>query len=190
MAVKIRLKRGGRKKQPRYRIVAIDSRKQRDGKTIELLGFYSPQLSPKFEALKIERINYWISVGAQPTDVVIRILAQEGIVKKKVIKSSNLGLTKKKVKEQAEQKEADAKEAASKKSDEKEQEKAKAKEKQQEQSEEKAKTESVVEEKSEEVKEAPKEEAKKEAKEVKEVVEAVAVDASDSAPAESKNTKE
>lgn len=82
MAVKLRLKRFGRKKLPIYRLVAADSRVPRDGKALEELGFYSPTASPKVFEFKQDRIEYWLSVGAQLTDPVQRLLEIEGIVKK------------------------------------------------------------------------------------------------------------
>ena len=82
MAVKLRLKRFGRKKLPIYRLVAADSRVPRDGKALEELGFYSPTASPKVFEFKQDRIEYWLSVGAQLTDPVQRLLEVEGIVKK------------------------------------------------------------------------------------------------------------
>jgi small subunit ribosomal protein S16 len=83
MALKIRLTRGGTKKRPYYRIVAADSRSPRDGRFIEKLGTYNPMV-PKDHAervtLKKERIEYWLSVGAQPSDRVARFLGQEGMI--------------------------------------------------------------------------------------------------------------
>lgn len=68
--VKIRLLRTGKKKQPSYRIVAADSRTKRDGKTLEILGFYNPLTNPSEVKIKKGRYDYWISVGAQPTETV------------------------------------------------------------------------------------------------------------------------
>jgi len=83
MALKIRLTRGGTKKRPFYRIVAADSRSPRDGRFIEKLGTYNPML-PKDHAervtLKKERIEYWLSVGAKPSDRVARFLGQAEII--------------------------------------------------------------------------------------------------------------
>jgi small subunit ribosomal protein S16 len=72
--VKIRLARKGRKKRPFYRVVAADSRAPRDGRFIEILGTYNPMTSPSTVTLKRERIDYWLSVGAQPSDTVKRLL--------------------------------------------------------------------------------------------------------------------
>ena len=70
MAVKIRLRRTGRKKQPTYRIVVADSRSPRDGKFIEVVGQYAPRQGDQALNLKSERVNYWLDNGAQPTDTV------------------------------------------------------------------------------------------------------------------------
>jgi small subunit ribosomal protein S16 len=72
MAVKIRLQRRGAKHNPCYRIVATDSRKPRDGRFIEILGNYTPKAKQTEHIfnVKVNRIDYWLSVGAQPTDTV------------------------------------------------------------------------------------------------------------------------
>jgi len=75
MAVKIRIARAGRKNAPYYRIVAADSRCKRDGKFIEHLGTYNP-LNHQVLKYDLERIEYWLSQGAQPTDTVKRIHKQ------------------------------------------------------------------------------------------------------------------
>ncbi len=83
MAVRIRLARGGAKKRPFYRIVAADSRAPRDGRFLERLGTYAPLLPddhPDRVKLDVERIRYWLSVGAQPSDRVHRFLYKAGIV--------------------------------------------------------------------------------------------------------------
>ena len=63
--VKIRLKRFGAKKRPSYRVVAIDSRKPRDGRALEYLGTYNPMTEPSEIDLKRERIEHWVALGAQ-----------------------------------------------------------------------------------------------------------------------------
>jgi len=86
MAMKIRLARGGSKKRPFYRIVAADSRMPRDGRFIEKLGTYNPLLPKDSEErvkMDIERVQYWMSKGAQPTDRVSRFLEAAGVVEKK-----------------------------------------------------------------------------------------------------------
>src|ERR1700760_872358 len=82
MALAIRLSRGGAKKRPYYRIVVADSRAPRDGRFIEKLGTYNPVLakdSPERVKLDADRIGHWLSVGAQPSDRVLRFLDAAGI---------------------------------------------------------------------------------------------------------------
>lgn len=74
MAVKIRLARHGAKKAPYYRVVVIDSRKQRDGRPIEEVGRYNPCAQPTMVNLDLEKIDKWIANGAQPTDTVARLI--------------------------------------------------------------------------------------------------------------------
>ena len=81
MAVKIRLRRTGRKKAPVYRIVVADSRSPRDGRFIEIIGQYAPRQSENAVALQIDRANYWLDVGAQPTDTVRSLLRKAGVLK-------------------------------------------------------------------------------------------------------------
>lgn len=81
MAMKIRLARGGSKKRPYYAVVASDSRMPRDGRFLEKLGTYQPLLPKDSEdrvKLDIERVNYWLAQGAQPTDRVARFLEAAG----------------------------------------------------------------------------------------------------------------
>ncbi len=85
MSVAIRLSRAGAKKRPYYKIVVTDSRKARDGKFIERIGSYNPLLGkddPDRVKLDSERAEHWLSVGAQPSDRVLRFLDAEGIVKR------------------------------------------------------------------------------------------------------------
>ncbi len=82
MALAIRLTRGGAKKRPYYRIVVADSRSPRDGRFIEKLGTYNPLLAkdlPERVKLDADRISHWLSVGAQPSDRVLRFLDAAGI---------------------------------------------------------------------------------------------------------------
>lgn len=72
--VKIRLRRVGATKKPMYRIVAADSHSPRDGRFLETLGHYNPLTQPATVVVKEERVQYWLSHGAQPTDVVARLL--------------------------------------------------------------------------------------------------------------------
>lgn len=82
MAVKIRLKRMGAKKQPFYRIIVADSRSPRDGRFIEALGTYNPLTNPASVKLDDESILNWLSKGAEPTDTVRNILSKAGIMEK------------------------------------------------------------------------------------------------------------
>ncbi len=83
MAVKIRLRRVGRKKSPMYRIVVADSKSPRDGKFIEIVGQYQPRTGDQALNLKAERVNYWLNVGAQPTDTVRSLLRKAGVLKQR-----------------------------------------------------------------------------------------------------------
>lgn len=74
MAVKLRLTRFGKKNQPMYRLVAIDESKKRDGKSIEVLGTYNPSQKDNQIEVKTERLKYWLSVGARPSDTVKNLL--------------------------------------------------------------------------------------------------------------------
>ena len=78
MAVKIRLKRLGKVRVPQYRIVIVDSRKKRDGKVIEEIGKYHPKEDPSYIDVVSERAQYWLGVGAQPTEAVEAILKVTG----------------------------------------------------------------------------------------------------------------
>ncbi len=78
MAVKIRLKRMGKIRTPFYRIVVADSRTKRDGRVIEEIGTYNPKTEPSTINVLSERAQYWLSVGAQPTEAVAAILKLTG----------------------------------------------------------------------------------------------------------------
>jgi small subunit ribosomal protein S16 len=78
VAVKIRLKRLGKVRVPQYRIVVVDSRKKRDGKVIEEIGKYHPKEDPSYIDVVSERVQYWLGVGAQPSDAVAKILTITG----------------------------------------------------------------------------------------------------------------
>src|ERR687885_2495743 len=80
--VRIRLRRVGRKKAPTYRIVVADSKSPRDGKFIEIVGQYAPRSSDAQRVnVNVERINYWMDVGAQPSDTVRSLLRRAGVLK-------------------------------------------------------------------------------------------------------------
>ena len=78
MAVKIRLLRMGKIRNPQYRIVVADARTKRDGRAIEYVGIYQPKHDPSVIEVKSERVQYWLSVGAQPSEAVQRILEKTG----------------------------------------------------------------------------------------------------------------
>ncbi|MEV0645225.1 30S ribosomal protein S16 [Phytomonospora sp. NPDC050363] len=78
MAVKIRLLRMGKIRHPQYRIVVADSRTKRDGKAIEFVGIYHPKEEPSRIEVNSERVQYWLGVGAQPSDPVKAILSKTG----------------------------------------------------------------------------------------------------------------
>ena len=81
--IKIRLSRGGTKKRPVYKVVVADSRRARDGKFIEKVGFFNPLLSKDKKervGLEAERIKYWLGQGAQPTTRVARILGENELI--------------------------------------------------------------------------------------------------------------
>ena len=82
MAVKLRLKRMGAKKSPFYRIVAADSRSPRDGRMIEVVGYYNPTTSPAEVKVDEEKAMKWLTTGAEPTDTVRDLLSKQGIMKK------------------------------------------------------------------------------------------------------------
>jgi small subunit ribosomal protein S16 len=76
--LKIRLRRVGAKKQPSYRVVVADSRSPRDGRFVEMIGFYNPRTEPPTVELKEDRVLYWLSQGAQPSDSVTSLLKRQG----------------------------------------------------------------------------------------------------------------
>jgi len=115
MSMKIRLARGGSKKRPFYRIVAADSRMPRDGRFIEKLGTYNPLLAKDNEErvkMDVERIQHWISQGAQPTDRVARMLEAAGVTAKTERNNPKKGAPGKKAQERIEQKASKAAAAA------------------------------------------------------------------------------
>ncbi len=90
MAVKLRLRRMGKKKQPVYKVVAADSRSPRDGKFIEAIGLYNPKTEPATVDIKESRALYWLGVGAQPTDTVKNLLTHQGILLKRELMKKGL----------------------------------------------------------------------------------------------------
>ena len=78
MATKIRLKRMGKIRTPQYRVVVMDSRAKRDGRAIEEIGIYQPKSDPSIIRINSERAQYWLGVGAQPTETVVKLLKLSG----------------------------------------------------------------------------------------------------------------
>jgi small subunit ribosomal protein S16 len=115
MALSMRLSRGGSKKRPYYKIVVADARAPRDGKFIERIGSYNPQL-PKDSDLRVvldgERAKHWLAAGAQPSDRVARFLDAAGVKERKSKTNPNKGEPGQKAKDRAEDKAAKAAEAA------------------------------------------------------------------------------
>nr|QOI17217.1 plastid ribosomal protein S16 [Hepatica henryi] len=94
MAVRIRLARFGCRNRPFYRVVVINSSNRRDGKHVELVGFYDPLTANdelKKIGLKIDRIKYWLSVGAQPSDPVRDILFSKGVLPLQPVVADRIG---------------------------------------------------------------------------------------------------
>jgi small subunit ribosomal protein S16 len=79
--VRIRLRRTGRKKAPYFRIVVADSQSPRDGRFIEIIGQYAPRQGNDAINLEVERANYWLDQGAQPSDTVRSLLRRAGVLK-------------------------------------------------------------------------------------------------------------
>jgi small subunit ribosomal protein S16 len=118
MALSMRLSRGGSKKRPYYKIVVADARAPRDGKFIERIGSYNPQLpkdSDQRVVLDGERAKHWLAAGAQPSDRVARFLDAAGVKERKAKNNPNKGEPGQKAKDRAEDKAArlaEAEEAA------------------------------------------------------------------------------
>lgn len=115
MAVKLRLRRMGKKKQPIYKIVAADVRSPRDGRFIEAIGLYNPKSNPVIIEIQEDRALYWLGVGAQPTETVRNLFSKQGILLKNDLVKS--GLSEEKIAAQIDErnKKVEAKEAAAKK---------------------------------------------------------------------------
>jgi small subunit ribosomal protein S16 len=101
LAVKLRLRRMGKKKQPIYKVVAADSRSPRDGKFLEAIGLYNPSTDPHSVDIKEDRALYWLNKGAQPTDTVKSLLRQRGITLKREL--FRKGLSEDKIQSELEQ---------------------------------------------------------------------------------------
>ena len=90
MAVRIRLRRMGKKKQPTYRVVVADSRSPRDGRFIESIGRYDPRPSPSVVEIDNERAQYWLGNGAQPSERVQKLLEISGAVRRPKVSRSGI----------------------------------------------------------------------------------------------------
>jgi small subunit ribosomal protein S16 len=109
MSLKLRLARGGTKKRPFYHIVVADARSPRDGRFIEKLGTFNPLLAKDAEnrvVLNTERASHWLSVGAQPTDRVLRFLDAAGLTKREARNNPNKGKPGEKATQRAEERAA------------------------------------------------------------------------------------
>lgn len=107
MSLKIRLARGGSKKRPYYQIVVADARSPRDGRFLEKLGAWNPMVakdSPARISLEADRIKHWLDQGAQPTDRVLRFLAEAGIATRAAKSNPTKGQPGKKAQERAAEK--------------------------------------------------------------------------------------
>ena len=88
--VSLRLARVGRKGQPSFRLIVVDKQKDPFGRSIEILGKYAPQAKPKLLEFKKDRVEYWLSKGAQPTPTVHNILVAQGVITEKKVRTSHL----------------------------------------------------------------------------------------------------
>ncbi|PLW76279.1 30S ribosomal protein S16 [Cohaesibacter celericrescens] len=115
MALKLRLSRGGSKKRPFYRVVVADVRSPRDGRFIERVGTYNPLLPKDSEErvnLNVERVQHWLNEGAQPTDRVLRFLAEAGLATRAARSNPNKAKPGAKATERLEEKKMKEEEAA------------------------------------------------------------------------------
>lgn len=115
MALKIRLARGGSKKRPYYQIVIADVRSPRDGRFLEKVGSWNPMLGKDDEKrveLNAERINHWVANGAQPTDRVLRFMAEAGLATRAQRNNPNKAQPGKKAQERAAEAKQKAEDAA------------------------------------------------------------------------------
>ena len=106
MSLKLRLARAGTKKRPYYHVVVADARSPRDGRFIEKIGTYDPKLEDKSKRVTLlnERVSHWLSVGAQPTDRVLRFLDAAGLLKREARNNPERAVPGKKATERAEAK--------------------------------------------------------------------------------------
>ncbi len=83
MALRLRLKKGGEKKRPFYRLIAIDKEERRDGRALDYLGYYNPMVEPNEVKIDQERVRYWMNEGAKPTETVRSLLKKVGYYSQK-----------------------------------------------------------------------------------------------------------
>ncbi|MBY0584354.1 30S ribosomal protein S16 [Murdochiella sp. Marseille-P8839] len=95
MAVKIRMKRLGAKKAPFYRIVVADSRRARNGRFIEEIGFYNPVSEPRMFRVDADKVKAWIANGAQPSDTIKRLFREYGVMEAEGVVASGLSTERK-----------------------------------------------------------------------------------------------
>jgi small subunit ribosomal protein S16 len=88
--VKIRLRRTGSKKKPTYRVVVADSRSPRDGRFVEIIGYYDPRTEPVTFSIHEDRAAHWLSVGAQPTDTVQKLLKNSGALERFAVSEASV----------------------------------------------------------------------------------------------------
>jgi len=114
MSLKLRLARAGTKKRPYYHVVVADARSPRDGRFIEKIGTYDPKLADKDKRVNLvtERVQHWLSVGAQPTDRVARFVDAAGLKKREPRNNPERAVPGKKATERAEERAKRAAEAA------------------------------------------------------------------------------
>ena len=101
MAVKIRLMRVGKKKQPTYRVVVADARSPRDGRFLEILGQYAPRQEPSLVSINNERALHWLNAGAQPTESAAKLLQIAGVWDAYKAANGKVAVSKPKVKSKA-----------------------------------------------------------------------------------------
>jgi len=101
MAVRIRLTRMGKKRQPTYRVVVMDGRRPRDGRHIEQIGRYDPRQEPSLIEIDVERAEYWLGLGAQPSDPVRRLLEIKGVLEPRKVRKGSIHVVGKKAQQRA-----------------------------------------------------------------------------------------
>jgi len=101
MAVRIRLTRMGKKKQPTYRVVVMDGRRARDSRYIEQIGRYDPRQEPSLIEIDVERAEHWLGLGAQPSDPVRKLLEIKGVLEPRKVRKGSIHVVGKKAQESA-----------------------------------------------------------------------------------------